>query len=461
MFTHHPTPAELEVFLRDATRAAATANTLFIRHLLSDCGTCRKRLDSMGWERSRLERLLQLRPNQVENADAASAVAREYDYSRAFAGAEHALAAFFAKELPSQISAAELWTELSLLSAEEQIRRVGADGRFASPALVRQLIEDSRAARFQDPEKSLHLAHLACLAAESCTAEHCGSPERLSDLRCQGWRQYAEALRVKSRLREAEAAFARAQRLCDEGTRDPLLRAKLLESLVSLRIFQRRFREAIQLSEEAGEIYRAIGQTNSLASILVRKAIACIYAGEPGDAVDILNRAIPLIDAEQDAHLLLAACHNLVRCYIDLEWPEQALSLFFETRSLYREFNDAMILLRAGWQEGQMLRDLGHLQAAEAALVRTRDGFCERKLLYEAALVSLDLAAVHVKLGDSEKLEEVVATTVPIFRALGVDREALASLIQLRQLAQNGRQAFEVIRLLSAQIEELGRSTAS
>jgi tetratricopeptide (TPR) repeat protein len=454
MSTHHPSRTDLEIFLHDATQAAARTNAFVIRHLLAGCSACREHLDNLGSQRRRLERLLQLRP-ALEGSNTGSG----FDYSPAFAGAERALAAFFAQGRPSQVSAGDLQVELSSLVEEEQIRRVSTDRRFANPELVKQLIEASQAVRFHDPQKLLHLSHLACLAAESCSVEECGSPERLGDLRCQGWRQYGTALRVQSRLRESDAAFVRAQRFCEEGTGDPLVRARLCAALLSLRMAQRRFSEAIQLAEEAGRIYQEIGESNALASTLVQKAIAYIYAGEPSDAVPILNRAIALIDP-QDTHLLLAACHNLVRCYIDLEKPEQALSLFFEIRGLYRDVNDALILLRAGCQEGYMLRDLGHLHAAEAAFIRARDGFCEHKILYEAAVASLDLAAIYVKMGDAEKLEQVVATTVPIFRSLGVDREALASLLQLRQLAEQGQKAFELIRLLGTQIEQFGRSTA-
>lgn len=454
MFTHHPTRADLEAFLHDATRVAATTNAFVIRHLVAGCRACGEHLDDLGWERRRFDRLLQLRPSSLEESNAGSG----FDYGQAFAGAERALAAFFAQGRPPEFSADELRAELDTLAASEQIRRVSTDRRFANPELVKQLIEASQAVRFHDPEKLLHLAHLGCLAAESCSAEECGSPERLADLRCQGWRQYGTALRVQSRLRESEAAFARAQRFCEEGTGDPPVRAQLFSTLLSLRMAQRRFSEAIQLAEEAGQIYQEIGENNALASTLVQKAIAYIYAGEPVNAVPILNRAIPLIDP-QDTHLLLAACHNLVRCYIDLERPEQALSLFFEIRDLYREVDDALILLRAGCQEGYMLRDLGHLRAAEAAFIRARDGFCEHKILYEAAVASLDLAAIYVKMGDVEKLEQTVATTVPIFRSIGVDREALASLLQLRQLAEQGQRAFEVIRLLGTQIEQLGRKS--
>ncbi len=451
----HPTSVEFGAFLMDASRPGdAASNGRIVRHLLAGCGICRQQLDQMGWDKVRLERLLSLRATE------ASAAAEAYDYTPAFLGAERALSSFFTRGTGPKPSAEALWNELSVLDAAEQIRRVGEDRRFASPELIQQWIEGSLAFRFDDPEKILHLAHLSCLAAERCTAEDTGSPERLGDLRSQSWRQYANALRVQGRLREAEAGFARAFRYCQEGTGDPPVRAKLFAQMVSLRIFQRRFDEAVQLAEDAGRIYREIGQTNAFASTLVQKAVASLYAGDPEESVRTLNRAIPLIDPSGDPHLLLAACHNLIRCYIDLERPEQALSLYFEARDLYREFQDNLILLRSGWQEGQLLRDLGHFRAAEASLVRARAGFAGQELLYEAALVSLDLAAVYVKLADKEKLKEIVLTTVPIFQALGVDREALASLLQLEQLTQQGRQAFELIRRLSSKVEQLGRGTA-
>ncbi|MFL6290330.1 MAG: hypothetical protein ACJ759_05485, partial [Thermoanaerobaculia bacterium] len=122
----------------------------------------------------------------------------------------------------------------------------------------------------------------------------------------------------------------------------------------------------------------------------------------------------------------------------------------------------AIVRLRASWQEGLLLRDLGHLRAAETALLEVRQGFVDRELFYDAALVSLDLSAVYVKLQAETELKQTIAESVPIFQALGVEREILASLLQLQQLAHKTRQALDLLQSLSSHIEKLpSRQTSS
>jgi tetratricopeptide (TPR) repeat protein len=453
MLLDHPSVEDFEGFLRNPARPGQTArNTRVLRHLLAGCTPCFDELQAMGWPPERLERLLHL-----PAGEAAPRQADGWDYGRAFAKAEEAVSQFLTVPPPPAEPAERLLAELALLPAVERISRLEKDGRFATPQFVQGLIDRSHSTRYSDPEEMLHWALLARTAAERCSEQASGGAARLADLRAGAWAQFANALRVTGRLREAEMAMEAAQLHLSLGTGDPALRARLLGQMASLHTFKRRFDEAIAVLDEAAEIYRQLGETHALARTLVQEATASLYAGEPENGVRLLNQAIPLIDDEGDPHLLLAACHNLVSCYVDLDQPEKALSIYNEARELYKEFSDPLILLRAGWQEGQLLRDLGHLRAAEAALLRARAGFVERSLSYEAAVVSLDLAAIHVRLHQVEAVKQTVAATVPIFRALGVDREAIASLLQLQQVADQEQRALDLIRFLNARLEPLAK----
>lgn len=460
MSNGHPSNEDLNLFL---SRPANTArNGRVVRHLLAECPACREHLRQIGWPEDRLERLLQISSSELgaaESMDFSSAATQSYD--DAFGKAERSLDAFFAPVQPLEEAPEDLLAELERLNPEEQSRRAGSDPRFAMPQFVHFLIDRSHAVRYQAPEDMLRLADLARAAAEACISESAGGELRLADLRAWAWGHYGNSLRVCGQLREAEKALTLAATLRREGTGDPPLRARLLEQMASLNTFQRRFEVAVSLAEEAGQIYRDLGEGHRLASSLVHKAIAALYSGETESAIDIFNFAIPLIDHEEDPHLLLAACLNLVHSYIDLDRPEQALSIYSETRDLYKEFSDSLIQLRVGWQEGRLLRDLGHLRAAETSLLQARSGFMERGLMYEVAVVSLDLAAVYVKMRSIEEVRQIVVAAVPIFRALGVDREALASLLQLQQVADQEQEALDLIRFLNARIEPLSQRRPS
>lgn len=456
MSAGHPSTEDFELFLRGTSRSARSARgTQVMRHLLGRCTECRERLAASGWSQERLSRLFQL-PADPSLPGAPFVGAQAYDYSHAFAMAGEAVSAFLAPEqiLP-ETRARELVEELASLPGPEQTQRVRSGGLYASPAVIRALVERSYAFRYQGADEMLRLARLAKLAVENCSAVAAGGERKLADLQARVWGQYGNALRIGSQPHDAEAALAMAQEYRQHGTGDPLLRAWLLERSSSFANFKGDYREAIEMCEEAGQIYQELGDHHAFAFTLTQKAIAILYAGDPAWAVRTLNQAIPLINDEEDPHLLVAACHNLIRCYIDLDRPDQALTLYTEIHDLYQEFHDPLILLRMAWQEGILLRDLGHLRAAEAALLRARKGYMEGKLAYEMALVSLDLASVYVKLGLVEEVKRTVLTTVPIFHALRVKVETLAALLQLQKVADQEQQALELIRTLDSRLKAM------
>jgi tetratricopeptide (TPR) repeat protein len=460
MLNDHPTAEAFTGFLRNPSQPdRRVPNAQALRHLLADCSICRDRLAMMGWTSSRLESLVHLAGGSYQEIAMERPVQMACDYDQAFSKAEWAVSELLAEAPPQVRSTEKLMAELENIPLEAQAQLLERNEVFANPQAVKRLIDYSHRERYQDL-KMLHWAQLAHNLSARCDEKAAGGAAKLADLRARSGGQLGNALRVAGRLPEARETMVKSWAQLRQGTGDPLLRAQLMEQMASLHTFERSFAAAISILDEAAEIYRELGENHFLARTLVQAAIALLYAGQAEKAAETLNNAIPLIDQEEEPHLLLAACHNLVLCYIDLDQPERALELYSQSRELYKDFKDSLILLRSAWQEGRLLRDLGHLRVAETALLRAREGFMERGLAYEVAVVSLDLASVHVRLGALEDLRRTLMETMPIFRSLRVSREALGAIIQLQQVAHQEHQALELIREVTAQLEQLSNRVA-
>lgn len=428
----HPVAEDFERLLHRSPRPSDTKrNAWVVRHLLTGCEECQSTLRELKGARALLSRLLDV----PEASSAPKAVAANgYNYEWAFAKADRFLRSHLSQG-PSSPRLPILLSELSGLSEGEQIRQARAGGRFADPELVRVLMERSHASRYQSPRRTLHLSLLARLAADACDEGAAGGKENLVDLQAKAWKAFANAQRICGTLTESEISFTTAFQRWQGGTRSVRLEADLLAYLCALRIDQCRYAEALALAARAERLFVEMGAQSQQTEVLIRKSIALIYAGESERALGVLKEVIPKLDREEDTILVLATHHNLVRCYIDLGRPDEALSVFYEARELYQRHQDPLILLRATWQEGQLLREVGHLRNAEAALLRARKGFEEHGLAYEAAVVSLDLGEVYWKMGQLDPLRRTLAQAVPIFRSLRVEREVLASLLRLQQAA--------------------------
>ncbi len=469
MLETHLSLEDFEGFLKGGSRPPLPEhNARVLRHLLRDCPVCRDRLSTLDATHGRSSLLFSLaaeasaqtgeEPSATQSPRAAS-----YDYDQAFAGADQSITAFLMLDAPEMEKPADRWlAELTGLPEAEQVERVRAVAGYAHPLVIRELVERSHSSRYRGPQEMLHFANLARLAAERMPAPSDGAAARkAADLMTRVWGQYGSALRVCSRPYEAHEGLAKAQAYRLQGTGDPALRAWMLGKLTSLAISEERLREAVQLAEEGGEIFRELGDNQALAGLQTQKAVALIYSGETEAALRALHQAIPLIEYGEDPYLLLSACHNLIRCYIDLDRPDQALMLYSEIREIYKDFDDPLILLKTSWQEGKLLCDLGHLRAAETILLRTRKGYMEKGIPAEVALVSLDLATVYVKLGLVDEVKRTVITTLPIFHALRVKLDTLAALLQLQQVADQEQQALEIVRALSSRIESLPKKHAA
>ncbi len=93
-----------------------------------------------------------------------------------------------------------------------------------------------------------------------------------------------------------------------------------------------------------------------------------------------------------------------------------------------------------------MAYGLGRADQAETAYREVRQSFLEQHLDYDAALASLDLAALYATQGRTVEVRRLAEEMLPIFTSRRIHREALAALIVFRRAAEMEEAGVELVR---------------
>jgi tetratricopeptide (TPR) repeat protein len=344
-----------------------------------------------------------------------------------------------------QIEAPVLLGELLLHPVRRRRVLVRNSRRFRSWPLAELLFERGREEAFDDPAQAESLARLGLDVVDSLEGET-PDPRLLADLRARGLAVLGNTLRMRSDLTRAEQYLDEAETVLRAGTGDPVERGHLLDLTASLRKDQQRFDEANRLLAWAVRLYRSVGEDHRAGRSLLTQSAVCRLAGAPEQGIRILRQATKWISPEKDPRLALCIQHNLVLGMADLGDFPAARQVFLAARPLYARFRDSWTQRRRAWAEGKVLAGLGQHDEAERLLAWAQQGFVEQEIAYDAALVSLDLAAVYAKQGKADELKRLAAAMVPIFRARDIHREALAALGWFRQAVEMERATVEMVR---------------
>jgi len=152
--------------------------------------------------------------------------------------------------------------------------------------------------------------------------------------------------------------------------------------------------------------------------------------------MQFFEEGLESIDPQEEPRLLLVGHHNLLGCLIELGRFEEAAAQLPMVRRLTVDRATRTDLLNLRWREGHILQGLGHDSRAEAAFLEVRKGFIELEIAYEAAFVSLDLAALYLRQGRTAEIRQLVGEVVPIFQSRDVHRDALAAVLLLQRAVE-------------------------
>lgn len=342
--------------------------------------------------------------------------------------------------------AEEAWDQIKTLPATLQDAALQAlRGGERSWALAVRLCHASTASAAHRAALALRLARLAVRLAEAAPG---AKRWRLLLLGfCELFR--ANALRVGGHLTAAREAFARADKLWDEGKGgDPagLLDAtRRLDLKASLLQFDGRTAEARALLEEALQSARTSQMRGRL---LIQKAVSLEISGEYEASIETLHQAEPLIDVQLEPRLEWVLQFNRGVGYCHLGRYEDAESLLPVIETLVADLGTELDSIRTLWLRGRNRAGLGRKEEAMAALAEVRRYFLAGEIAYDFALVSLELATLSLEQGLTRLVKEMAEEMVWIFTGEKVHKEALAALALFRHAAQEEEVEAEWVRCL-------------
>ncbi len=329
---------------------------------------------------------------------------------------------------------------------------------FRTWAVAVKLSEASVRAAAHKVEDAVELADLALFTAEKVQGDE------ICRCRLQGWcwAHVGNSRRAATDFDAADEAFARALSLWEKGTAchsELLPEWRMLDLEASLRRAQHRFPEALKLLGRA--LAGCRGNELTSGRILLSKSNVFEQSGDLEGALAALQEATAFVEACGDPEQIFALRFNTADVLSLLDRHDEAARLLPEVRELALEQGHEMNLRRLVWLESRVAAGLGRAPEAMMGLEQVRLAFTDLGLPYEAALSSLELAVLWLEAGRPAEVRKLAATMAWIFKAKGIQEEALAALKLFRDAAEQEAVTVELTRHVLAEVRKSERSAPS
>jgi tetratricopeptide (TPR) repeat protein len=345
---------------------------------------------------------------------------------------------------------------LALREGEELYERL----KPYSDSARRDLIEN--AADYQHWGLAVHLCHRSEKAAADkppvareladlavFVAHHVPDFDRWRD-RLGGWCTafLANAQKAANDVPLAGETFTEALSLWEKGKDEAglLSEAQLLDLGASVRREQGLIPQALELHAQA----LAVARPEEAGTILLSKACTLQDHGEHAEALQALAKAAELVDAGPQPRLWCVLRFNQAANLILLGRAAEAAPIVDEVRLLAEALRNDLDLVKTVWLRANVDAGLGQRQEALDGLNQVRRDFEARSLPYDYALASLDEALLYREEGRFGEIRALAEEILEIFRAQGVHREAIASMILFQEAAAKERVSVALVRRLQS-----------
>ena len=331
--------------------------------------------------------------------------------------------------------AERLWQQMAAQSPRQRSLRFRNASSCHTLGMAVVLLEECRTRWFGDPLEAELLASDA-LAVLGRLAQNDHPPERLHDIHARAYAHRGNCLRILGRLQAASSDFRLAHRHLALGTGDPAERADALEHESSLLRDRRQLAAARYLLFEIRRLYADLRDSRGEAKVAIKEALLLRELGKSCEGVETLESLLSTYSPDEmgsDNHY--RAHHNLVLLLADTGRVTEAQLHLPRVRRLAERLGSRFDRAREQWLEATVYDRAGEIEPAESCYRRVLNFFVAEGIGYEAALASLELAAMLLTVDRTAEVRELAAEMTPIFLAHDIQREAIAALTLFQQAA--------------------------
>lgn len=326
----------------------------------------------------------------------------------------------------------------------------GANTRYLGPLFGTLLLEEARGRIPAEPAEALALAEAALASSSRRTPRHEPYPEVQAAALAVG----GNARRALGRLREGEADLEKALELLhDPRLRDPALPAEVHWYLGALRKDQGKLEEAERHLRLADLLYEVLEEPEKAARVLLTLSDVHFRSQGFDMAVSAADAALELLPPNAEGWLLAYARYNRA-LYLhgrgDIDRAEGELAAHEE---LIAE-GGSHLVLRVAWVRARIAWTRRDLKAAARLYTEARRGMVELELPFEASLICLELALVHLREGRTARVKTLAAEALKLLADQEeVEREVRASLALVDEAARREALTRELLERAIAALE--------
>jgi hypothetical protein len=175
--------------------------------------------------------------------------------------------------------------------------------------------------------------------------------------------------------------------------------------------------------------------------------------GETERAIATLREAEALVDPEREPRLLCCLRHNLVDNLSKAGRFAEAHPLLDGLRELVQAHGSRLDQMRVRWVEARTVTGLGDRVRGRQALAAVRQELLAEPIVYDAALVTLEMVVLDLEDGRTAEVKELASEIAEVFAAQQVHREALAALLTLQRAAAVEAATVSLVREVAAVLE--------